>query len=148
MFVILNISDSDKHWWAAIDEYKKRLWKSVKIEDLKPTRNGTPKQIIEKDTENILELLEKKYQNYYRVLLTKEWKSLTTMELVTLSKQHIDMVFVVGWPYGFDEEKLQKAVNFKISFGAITLPHWLAKLTILEQIYRVQTIKEGKPYHY
>ncbi|HBB04224.1 TPA: hypothetical protein DCZ39_05025 [Patescibacteria group bacterium] len=36
----------------------------------------------------------------------------------------------------------------KISFGAITLPHGLAKVTLLEQIYRIGTIEQGKSYHY
>ena len=39
MFCILSISDSDKHFASAIAEYQKRLWKQIKIEDLKPVKD-------------------------------------------------------------------------------------------------------------
>ncbi|NOZ44115.1 MAG: 23S rRNA (pseudouridine(1915)-N(3))-methyltransferase RlmH [bacterium] len=39
-------------------------------------------------------------------------------------------------------------MDTKISFGAITMPHGLAKLILLEQIYRAETIHIGKKYHY
>jgi 23S rRNA (pseudouridine1915-N3)-methyltransferase len=36
----------------------------------------------------------------------------------------------------------------EVSFGAITLPHGLAKLVLIEQLYRIGTIEAGKSYHY
>ena len=63
MFVILNISDSDKHWREWILEYSKRLGKAVVIENIKPIKNWTQAQIIEKETDLILERLEKKYKD-------------------------------------------------------------------------------------
>lgn len=59
-----------------------------------------------------------------------------------------DVVFIIGGPYGFDEPKLTPSIDSKISFGAITLPHGLAKVTLLEQLYRISTIEQGKSYHY
>lgn len=60
MFVVLNISDSDKHRLDAIKEYEKRLWKTIKIENLKPIKNGTKGQIIGKETKIIFDKIEKK----------------------------------------------------------------------------------------
>jgi 23S rRNA (pseudouridine1915-N3)-methyltransferase len=57
-------------------------------------------------------------------------------------------VFIIGWPYGLDEPVLAKYIDVKISFWAITLPHGLAKVTLLEQLYRIGTIEDGKSYHY
>jgi 23S rRNA pseudoU1915 N3-methylase RlmH len=62
MFVILNISDSDKHWNEWVQEYVKRLGKTVNIENIKPIKNWTQPQIIEKETDLVLEVLEKKIQ--------------------------------------------------------------------------------------
>ncbi|MBP7062355.1 23S rRNA (pseudouridine(1915)-N(3))-methyltransferase RlmH [Patescibacteria group bacterium] len=47
-----------------------------------------------------------------------------------------------------DEEELKSVVDTSISFGKITMPHGLAKLVLLEQIYRIETIQSGKKYHY
>lgn len=146
MFTILSISDSDKHWQSVVDEYTKRLWKSVKILNIKPAKNWTTQQIISADTKNIIEHLQK-FSDTQKILLSKEWKQLDTMQLVSLVRNK-DIVFIIGWPYWLDEQALVKYVDSKISFGAITLPHGLAKVTLLEQLYRIWTIEQGKSYHY
>ena len=74
MFTILAISDSDKHRQSAIQEYTKRLGKSVKILDLKPSKNGIPQQIIQADTELILTQLPK-FPHTQKFLLSKEGKT-------------------------------------------------------------------------
>ncbi|MBQ9554340.1 hypothetical protein IJU97_05365 [bacterium] len=61
MFVILAISDSDKHFSSAIQEYEKRLGKDVKLENLKPYKGDNQQVVIEKETKSIVEVLEKKY---------------------------------------------------------------------------------------
>lgn len=146
MFVILNISDSDKHREKVVEEYTKRLGKSVKIENIAPSRKGNNEQMIQADTENIIAKLGK-FSEYKKVLLSKEGKQLTTMEL---HKQFMnkDIIFIIGGPYGLNESELAKHIESKISFGAITLPHGLAKVTLLEQLYRISTIEQGKSYHY
>ncbi|MFA5748040.1 MAG: 23S rRNA (pseudouridine(1915)-N(3))-methyltransferase RlmH [Candidatus Absconditabacterales bacterium] len=147
MFHILNISDGDKHRQTAINEYEKRLGKLVKIENIKPSRNGSNKQMIQKDTENIISMIKKKYSDWNKVLLSKEGKNLNTDQLANFFRNK-NIVFVIGGPYGLDEVELKNHIDEKISFGSITLPHGLAKLTLLEQIYRVQTIFNNKSYHY
>jgi len=146
MFVILNISDSDKHWNAVIEEYTKRLGRSVKIENIKPSRKGNNEQMIQADTENIIAKLEK-FSDYKKILLSKEGKIVTTIDLHTMLTDK-NCVFIIGWPYGLDEPVLTKYIDTKISFWAITLPHGLAKVTLLEQLYRISTIAQGKSYHY
>lgn len=146
MFVILSISDSDKHWNAVVEEYTKRLGKSVKIENIKPSRKGNNQQMIQADTENIIAKLEK-FSEYKKILLSKEGKQLDTLELHRLLTDK-NCVFIIGWPYGLNEQALAKYIDTKISFGTITLPHGLAKVTLLEQLYRIWTIAQGKSYHY
>jgi len=146
MFVILSVSDSDKHREKVVEEYTKRLGKSVKIENIKPSRKWNNQQMIQADTENIIAKLEK-FSAYKKVLLSKEGKLLDTLSLHTLLTDK-NCVFIIGWPYGLNEPALTKYINDKISFGAITLPHGLAKVTLLEQLYRISTIEQGKSYHY
>lgn len=148
MFAILSISDSDKHRNTAIQEYEKRLGKMLCIENIKPAKNGTHEQIIQKDTENIIQILEKKYQQHYKILMSKDGKLTNTEELEKTIHNHNHVVFIIGWPYGLHENQLDSIINEKIAFGKITLPHWLAKLTLAEQIYRCETIRSGKSYHY
>jgi 23S rRNA (pseudouridine1915-N3)-methyltransferase len=55
-----------------------------------------------------------------------------------------DVCFVVGGPYGLDLD----GVDHRLSFGPITLPHQLARVVLLEQLYRGHKILAGEPYHY
>ncbi|HEX3802755.1 MAG TPA: 23S rRNA (pseudouridine(1915)-N(3))-methyltransferase RlmH [Solirubrobacteraceae bacterium] len=56
-----------------------------------------------------------------------------------------DLCFVIGGPFG----GLQlERVDHKLSLGAVTLPHQLARVVLLEQIYRGHKIIAGEPYHH
>ena len=54
-----------------------------------------------------------------------------------------DLWFVVGGPRGLDLERCE----LRLSFGPITLPHQLARVVLLEQLYRAHKILAGEPYH-
>jgi 23S rRNA (pseudouridine1915-N3)-methyltransferase len=55
-----------------------------------------------------------------------------------------DVCFVIGGPYGTSLEQ----VDERLSFGAITLPHQLARVVLLEQLYRGHKILAREPYHH
>lgn len=55
-----------------------------------------------------------------------------------------DLCFVIGGPRGLGLEKC----DLRLSFGPITLPHQLARVVLLEQLYRAHKILAGEPYHY
>ncbi|HSR13173.1 MAG TPA: 23S rRNA (pseudouridine(1915)-N(3))-methyltransferase RlmH [Thermodesulfobacteriota bacterium] len=54
--------------------------------------------------------------------------------------------FLVGGPYGM-EERLKSEAGFRLSLSQFTLPHGLARIVVLEQIYRAFTLLRGVPYH-
>jgi len=56
------------------------------------------------------------------------------------------VAFVIGGADGFGAELLAKA-DKRVSLGAITLPHGLARVVLAEQVYRATTILAGHPYH-
>ncbi len=68
-----------------------------------------------------------------------------------LLKRHADdgakgCAFLIGGPDGHGDAAL-KACDFKLSLGAMTLPHGLARVVLSEQLYRAATILSGHPYH-
>lgn len=54
--------------------------------------------------------------------------------------------FVIGGAYGLSDELLSRA-KVKLSLGAMTLTHEMARLVLTEQLYRAGTIQRGEPYH-
>ena len=57
-----------------------------------------------------------------------------------------ELSFVVGGYWGIPEEVTQKA-NRRISLGRMTFPHEIARVLLLEQVYRAFSINRGMPYH-
>ncbi|CAN5608229.1 23S rRNA (pseudouridine(1915)-N(3))-methyltransferase RlmH [soil metagenome] len=55
-----------------------------------------------------------------------------------------DLCFVIGGPRGLDLE----GVDLRLSLGPMTLPHQLARVVLLEQLFRGHKILAGEPYHY
>ena len=56
----------------------------------------------------------------------------------------IDVCFVVGGPYGTELERC----DHKLSLGRMTLPHQLARVVLLEQLFRAHKILANEPYHH
>lgn len=56
----------------------------------------------------------------------------------------LDLCFIVGGPYGLDLD----GCDLRLSLGPMTLPHQLARVVLLEQVYRAHKILAGEPYHY
>ena len=82
------------------------------------------------------------------VLLDSAGKEMTSEELAKWLEERRqegrDLCFVVGGPRGLSLERC----DTKLSFGRITLPHQLARVVLLEQLYRAHKILAREPYHY
>ena len=112
---------------AACAEYAKRMPKGYEVERLflKSGKFSLPK-------------------NLRVVALAEKGKDLTTEQFCTLLRQ--ETAFVIGGPDGLDEKiKQEAAVLLRLS--SLTLPHALAQVVLLEQIYRAATLLTGHPYH-
>ncbi len=57
-----------------------------------------------------------------------------------------DVAFVIGGAHGLGDDVLQRA-DYSLTLSPFTLPHELARLVLLEQLYRACTILRGEPYH-
>jgi 23S rRNA (pseudouridine1915-N3)-methyltransferase len=84
----------------------------------------------------------------YVVLLDRGGKMFDSIEfsqwLEERRHEGRDVAFVLGGPYGLDLERC----DLRLSFGPLTLPHQLARVVLLEQLYRAHKILAGEPYHY
>ncbi len=81
-------------------------------------------------------------------LLAREGKQLDSMAfsrfLEARRQAGLDVCFVIGGPLGLELD----SVDHRLSFGPMTLPHQLARVVLLEQLYRGHKILAGEPYHY
>jgi len=57
-----------------------------------------------------------------------------------------DLLFIIGGDEGLDT-KVRDAANLTLSLSKMTLPHRLARVVLIEQLYRAFTILKGEPYH-
>ena len=84
-------------------------------------------------------------------MLDREGQELTSAELAAFIEERrmarADLCFVVGGPLGLDQTVLARAQRRSRS-AAITLPHQLARVVLLEQLFRAHKILAGEPYHY
>jgi 23S rRNA (pseudouridine1915-N3)-methyltransferase len=78
------------------------------------------------------------------VALDERGSDLTSAQFAPLLKS--ETTFVVGGPDGLDES-VKKAAALVLRLSSLTLPHALAQVVLLEQIYRAATMLTGHPYH-
>jgi 23S rRNA (pseudouridine1915-N3)-methyltransferase len=83
----------------------------------------------------------------FTVLLASDGRTLDSVQfsewLEERRRDGRDLCFVIGGPKGLDLE-----VDMRLSFGPMTLPHQLARVVLLEQLYRAHKILAREPYHY
>ena len=78
------------------------------------------------------------------VALDERGKDLTTVQFASLLKS--ETTFVIGGADGLDEN-VKKDAALLLRLSSLTLPHALAQVLLLEQIYRAATMLTGHPYH-
>ena len=138
----------EKFWVEAQNEYIKRLQKFCKFEIVElPEKNHTStiSETLQREGELILEKVEGKSVLFD--INAKLFSSQNLADLIEKSSQSSSIIsFVIGGSYGVSE-KVKHQMNEKVSFGKITLPHNLARIVAIEQIYRAFNILSGTNYH-
>jgi 23S rRNA (pseudouridine1915-N3)-methyltransferase len=89
-------------------------------------------------------------QRHKLVLLDSRGKQLSSEELAAfLEREQVNatpLLFAIGGSDGFSEEA-RRCASFTLSLGKMTLPHELARVVLVEQLYRAFTILKNQPYH-
>lgn len=145
----------EKYLRDAVEEYAKRLSRYCKLDiiELSPvTLSDNPSQ-SEIDTALLkeAEAIEKRIPDGSVVTaLCVEGKSNTSEQLAEFvgknTNEGKNMCFIIGSSFGLSDTVKQKS-NLKLSLSAMTFPHQLFRVMLLEQIYRAFKINEGSTYH-
>lgn len=119
------------------DFYQKRIknYSAVDVIELKEKGN------VALETEAIIKSIP---SSSFLVALREKGESMDSMEFSKLLATHANITFVVGGAYGFDPVNEDLA----LSIAPWTLPHQLARVVLLEQIYRGYSIINGSGYHH
>jgi 23S rRNA (pseudouridine1915-N3)-methyltransferase len=104
-----------------------------------------------KDESNLLKLCDGKSERHILIALDSRGKQLSSEGLAEFLRNHQDrgsahLVFAIGGADGLNE-RVKNAAEFTLSLGTMTLSHELARVVLLEQLYRAFTILKGHPYH-
>ncbi|MBU6140967.1 MAG: 23S rRNA (pseudouridine(1915)-N(3))-methyltransferase RlmH [Proteobacteria bacterium] len=131
-------------------DYAKRLkWKiELREFELRNAKNFTASQVKEGEGRLILQALKPSTKLIALDERGKEFSSQAFAKLFSncaLSGES-DLTFVIGGSNGLDPEIIRRSA-LQLSLGKMTLPHLLARVVLIEQIYRAETIISGHPYH-
>jgi len=134
-----------------VNEYARRLQHYVKLELLELPEASSRK--LPAGEAKRLEgevLLGKKGPRDWLVALDERGKSLDSVELsrfvAKAQGQSKDLLFAIGGDEGLAQEVVDAAA-LSLSLSRMTLPHRLARLVLVEQLYRAFTLLRGEPYH-
>jgi len=146
----------EKFYSSAVEEYEKRLRayggiRIIELPEVKLPENPSPAQIaagLKKEGEMVR---EKRPKNCWFCVLTPEGKELSSEALAqqlekVRSGGKNELCFLIGSSFGMDES-LKKEADFRLSMSPMTFPHHLARVMVLEQLYRAESILSGSKYH-
>ncbi len=144
----------DAYLKDGIEKYVKRLKHYTRLEiielpELKNTKALAPEQQKAKEAEMILKKIG---VTDHVILLDENGMELTSKQFAGYINKKavssgVNLIFIVGGPYGFDEQVYQRA-NDKLSLSLMTFSHQMVRLFFTEQLYRAFTIIKGEPYHH
>ena len=145
----------ERCWREAVDEYKKRLSRFARVEeielpDLPEPANSSPAieaQLCRREGEAILSRIR---PDDIVIALCIEGQALDSVRfsqrLTALAEMSRRIVFVIGGSLGLSSEVVARA-QVKLSFSPMTFPHQLARVMLFEQLYRACKIAAGERYH-
>lgn len=146
----------EKFYLSAAEEYAKRLgaycrFRLVELPEQRLPENPSSAEIsagLEKEAELILSKLPK---GAWLCVFTPEGKELSSEALAQkLSEVKVSgkssACFLIGSSFGM-AQRIKAQADFRLSMSKMTFPHHLARIMVLEQLYRAEAIQAGSKYH-
>ena len=142
----------EPYWQQATAEYLKRLgpYRPVELVELPDEKvdEGRERQAMQREAERVSAALR---PGAYLITL---WERGEQVDSVGLSRKlealdhegYREVVFVIGGANGIDPDLLARA-DWKLGLSKLTMPHQMARLFLVEQLYRAERIRRGEPYH-
>jgi len=145
---------SENYLREGIDDFSSRILRylPLSVSELKEEKSGgkkpDPRHLREREGERILERIP---AAAFTVVLDERGEALTSEGVAALLERHMvqgtpEVALVIGGPYGLSDSVRRRA-NLLLSLSAMTFTHQMARLFLLEQIYRGLTILRNEPYH-
>lgn len=146
----------EKFYISAAEEYIKRLkgfcqFNCIELSETRLPDNPSPAAIsagLEKEAEEISNKIPK---GAWVCVMTPEGKLLSSeslaqkLESVKISGKS-NACFIIGSSFGI-AERIKTMADFRLSMSPMTFPHHLARIMVMEQIYRAESIQAGSKYH-
>ena len=139
------------HWETAQDDYVKRIERYTDFEliELKDVvGRGLPDAVaMQKEGELLLKAAQSASR---KIALTDTGRQMSSPRLAKYLQRQVQLygriAFLIGGPLGFSDEVLV-ACDEQLSLSSFTFPHELARVILLEQIYRACTLINNEQYH-
>ena len=127
-------------------KYLKRI-KNIELKQYEVKTNNPEKKL----EEEALKLINTTPKNGKLILLDENGQNLSSTDLAKIilnwrDNNVTDINFAIGGAFG-NGEKIKNTADKIIAFGKLTWPHQMVKMMVAEQIYRIETIIQGHPYH-
>lgn len=138
---------------APIAEYEKRArryysFDAVEVKEQTARNANSASEVMDEEGKRLLARIPSGFEVVALHRLGEAWSSVQLSEY--LSEQALrasaGVAFVVGGAFGLSDRVLGRA-RYQLSLSALTMPHELARLVLVEQLYRAGTIARGEPYH-
>jgi len=133
-------------------EYLQRIKGSFQVElvelGMESPESMKPAEVQAREAEEVL----KKTKSYdYLVVLDERGKEMTSKALSEFVQARMNsgiksVCFIIGGAYGF-AEKVRQEADLILSLSALTFPHQLTRMLLVEQLYRSHTLIKGISYH-
>lgn len=146
----------EKFYLSAAAEYEKRMkgycqFQLIELPEARLSDDPSPAEIaaaLEKEADTILAKIPK---GAWFCTLTPEGKLLSSEALADKFKDvklsgKSSACFLIGSSFGM-APRLKEMADFKLSMSPMTFPHHLARVMVLEQLYRAEAIQAGSKYH-
>lgn len=143
-------SPKNKAYKELEEEYFKRIKRYTNTQII-TLKDSSEKNIVVKNKKESETILSKINPSDFVILCDEKGKGFDSKTLASKinswRQDYQRVVFVIGGAYGFSEDMYKRA-NLKIKFSDFTLPHELARVVLLEQVYRSFSILGGEKYHH
>lgn len=146
----------EKFYLSAASEYEKRLkgyciFHLIELPEIRLPEDPSPAEIsagLDKEAELILTKIPK---GSWFCIFTPEGRMLSSPELADKLKNvklsgKSSCCFLIGSSFGISP-KIKQIADFKLSMSPMTFPHHLARIMVMEQLYRAEAIQAGSKYH-
>ncbi len=146
----------EKFYLSAAAEYEKRMkgycnFQLLELPEIRLPENPSPAEIsagLEKEADSIISKLPK---GCWFCIFTPEGKLLSSEALAEKLKDvklsgKSSACFLIGSSFGI-APRIKQMADLKLSMSPMTFPHHLARIMVLEQLYRAESIQSGSKYH-